>query len=717
MPSPDFHFDGPEDAELRVVPVPEGLLERLRGTALARDADLDAAIRDVPVPAGLPSWFRQPALQTDEGLDAALREVPVSAILSVRLRQVPKGRLRLNRMARWAAAASLLMAIGLSYFGAMIGFLISASPYAVEISPSGPISAQMADGPSPPGRPDPDFRTALSPLDSQPQPGPFADSTTSAPRLEPAGLEEPRGAPLSGRDDLFGDGTGGDLFLDVDLYRWGLLTAHRPFDDLPELRVVSGLIPRGIDWPLVEGSNRHILIRYGVHPFVSPASHPQLCGGLVPLGVDSSSYELTRRYLESGKLPPPDVVRTEEFLAAADHQFPRPKEQSMGLVTAAGPSPFGNPGLRLMQIGVQARELQLTAHQATYLILAVDVSASMRWGGRLAMIRGQLGTLLRGLGPKDRISLVVFSEDAHVLAEEAGPDDADRLLAVTETLWAEGSTNVGAGLREAYGVARRGAGTRRAAARLILLTDGLAEFPPGTRETIQARLADAVGQGIILDVIDLRQEKDPDPQLASFARAGGGKVHRATNADQLRWALLEIITGQSQLVATDARLKVTFNPKGVLEYRLLGHEAKAAAGLMPAHPEAGFHAGQAATALYEIRLRPGGGQEVAQVELTWRDPGRNQSHRTTRSIQRGQFGSSFVKAPLSLQAATLLAEAAEILRQSPYAISPGESPSRGLSEVLHRARQVDTQLSQRPSFAEFVSLLETAEKAKPYRGR
>jgi Ca-activated chloride channel family protein len=218
-------------------------------------------------------------------------------------------------------------------------------------------------------------------------------------------------------------------------------------------------------------------------------------------------------------------------------------------------------------------------------------------------------------------------------------------------------------------------------------------------------------------VIDLRQQEEPDPQLADFARSGGGKAHRATNGDQVRWALLEIVTGQSQLVAADARLKVTFNPKTVLEYRLLGHEAKAMAGLMPAHPEADFHTGQSATALYEIRLRKNGSQDVAAVELTWREPGSSKPRRLTRTVRRGQFGSSFTEAPLALQEAALVAQTAEVLRRSPYAVNSGGPPSLGLASVLQLVGHVDSRLYERPTFVRFVSLLDQAAKAKPHSGR
>ena len=714
MPSPGFNPDARQDAELRAVRIPETLLGRLRWAALADDEGLDAAVRDVPMPPRLLRRLRQPALDTDEGLDAALRDVPVPAEFYGRLRQVPRNWIRWARWTEWVAAASLLTVIGLSYFGAMIGFLIAAYSHSGEALPAKSISLLGAGYR---GQPEPDFSVAIPPGSSQPQQGPSGSSPTPVPDVELVRPDTPGRASAAGLSELFAGGSSASLFLDVGLHRWGVLTAHRQFDDLPELQLVAGLIPRGIDWPLVPGSNPHILLRFGVHPFVSPAAHLRLQSGLVPLGVDASSYELTRRYLEDGGLPPPDVVRTEEFLAAVDYGFPVASQQAMGLSIAAGPSPFGGPGLWLMQIGVQASQLPAGKHRPTYLVLAVDLSASMRWGGRLEMIRRELSGLVRRLGPEDRISLITFSEDAQVLAEEAGSDEADRLSAVIKLLAPRSSTNVGAGLREAYTVAARSAAGRETVTRVVLLTDGLAEFGAGTAEKIEQQLADAVERGILLDVIDLGQEREVDSQWADFARSGGGKVQRASNAEQLRWALWEIVSGQSQLVAADARLKVAFNPRAVLEYRLLGHEAKAMAGLMPAHPQADFHAGQSATALYEIRLAKDGPQEVAAVELTWREPGRGKPQSLCSTIRRGQFGPSFVAAPLSLQEAALVAEAAEVLRQSPYAVSFGDSPSLGLTRVLQLAGQADTRLYQRSSFVDFVLLVEQAARARPYRGK
>ena len=44
-------------------------------------------------------------------------------------------------------------------------------------------------------------------------------------------------------------------------------------------------------------------------------------------------------------------------------------------------------------------------------------------------------------------------------------------------------------------------------------------------------------------------------------------------------------------------------------------------GLIPAPLETDFHMGQSATALYEVRLKKGGGSDVAEVELWGKDHG------------------------------------------------------------------------------------------------
>jgi len=712
MPSPDSNSDAALEAELRAVPLPAGLLVRLRHAVLADDAGLDAAVREVPVPAGLLSSLRSIALADDAGLDEAIRDVPVPRQMAERLQRGPKRRMRARPVTAWSTAGSLWLAIGLSLSGAL--FLALVTVWRWSDAPDLPLP-----GPRPEvaGQPE-DSQLELSALAALAS---AAESEGSAiigpavpvPEVDLAGADAASAGTLAGAVDLFPGwqaGKGLDLLLDATPYSWPSVLGSGDVDALPELRTVPGPAPRGIKPPLVPGFDLDFYLRYGVHPFVRPAAHPKLQTSIVPLGVDTSSYDLTRRYLEGRELPRPSAVRTEEYLAAVCTEFPEPKRQPVGLSVAAGPSPFGGEGLTLLQIGVQGRRIRDDKHPPVHLVLVVDTSASMRWGGRLEAVQRALRKLVPHLGPDDRVSLLGFSEQADVLIEEAGPNDADALREAVAWLAPQKSTNVGAGLRRAYTIAQHLAAAGKSPVRVVLLTDGTAVMDQGAADLVKERLAEALDRNIRLDVIELGQSSEIDPQFAGFAQSAGGRTCRAASADQICWALLEGMTGKSQLIARDVGLKVTFNPKTVLEYRLLGHEASAIAGLMPDHPEADFFAGQSATALYEVRLTPTGGQDVATVELTWQPLGEGTRQQTTRTVRRKEFAAALVQSPASLQAAALVAETAEILRGVRAVRAP-----HTFGHVLELARGVHSELSRQPAFAEFVLMLQQAEKAKPYR--
>ena len=112
----------------------------------------------------------------------------------------------------------------------------------------------------------------------------------------------------------------------------------------------------------------------------------------VPLAVEPCSYQLARRYLERNEWPPADRLRSEEFLAAVDYNFPKPKRQDLGLIVAGGPSPISGEGFSLLQVGVQARQNDQASHAPLHLVLLVDCSTSMRWGRRMEIVRRACAT-------------------------------------------------------------------------------------------------------------------------------------------------------------------------------------------------------------------------------------------------------------------------------------------------------------------------------------
>jgi hypothetical protein len=496
--------------------------------------------------------------------------------------------------------------------------------------------------------------------------------------------------------------------------------------DMPELKRVPGLVRQGVSMPMVPSVDPSFLTLHRVHPFLTPASHPELRTSEVPLGVDASSLELTTRFLEDGELPPRDLLRTEEFLAGVDYSFPKPKRAPVGLHAAGVTSPFRGPGLFVVQFGVQARDIVEVPRDPVRLMLVVDVSASMRWGGRLEMVRQAIDRLIGLMKPDDRISIVKFSENAYILAEDIGHSEAPVLRRAIDELTPRSSTNLASGLRQAYATAQQATRNQGRPTRIVLLSDGLAGLDRVTVDRIEERLIEAAADGVTLHVVDLAQDPASaisDPILNRFAGAGDGSVHCSRNADQVFWALLDVLSGQSQLVASNVGLQVKFNPRCVAAYRLVGHESLVFAGLKPAPLATDFYAGQQATAVYEVVLRQKPEREVAVGQLMWTDPATGKQETHVSTLRRGQLSKTMADAALSVRVASVVAEAAEVLRDTPEVLllPNGRSIVRprlsrlSLAYVLQTGRQLDSGLAENQSYVRFLSMLEQAMSAKPSR--
>ncbi len=684
---------------------------------LEKDAWLEAQLKAVPLPEGLLERLRQIPLQADEGVDALLREVSIPEGLLARLRRLPIQRCWENRVYRWATAVSLLLIFGLWQLGWILSMVGSIPPLdwfskvpkqhlgrIGQLTEPLPMNLLVA-APS----------ASEKSLASQP----FgleaaAIQVEMDPALAKAGSVSPAEPDWSER--LWGLRRE-ELVLARTLMKWPMLASPLSIDG-EDLWTVPLPAPRGVDPPLVPGFPWGDYRRWGVHPFVIPAFHPHLTVSEVPLDVAPASFELARAYLSRGSLPPPEAIRTEEFLAAIDYKYPMPRAgQPLRLGIWAGPSLFRGGQFQMMQVGVQAAQVADGPRAGTSATLVLDCSSSMQWGARWALLVQALQMLTKSFGPKDRLHVVLFHTQAYVVGEDLGRDDMPELLEVLARQEPAGSTHAAEGLRYGYAVARRYGGEKGRRNRVILLTDGMVALDPVAEQRLGGLLAEAASEGIHLDVVDLGQERldeEPEPLLARLAQLGGGKAYRATSSRQILWALLESITGRSQRVAADVRLRVRFNPRMVISYRLLGHESRAIVGLKPPRLDTYFYSGQSGTALYELRLATGGPDDlIATAELCWRDPQSGQASSVQEKLFRKQVAGSVLQSPLPLQAAMLAAQTAELLRESPFA---GWIPTMAQPKaVLEAARHLDSRLLAWPSVQQMLDLLEKASTAKPYR--
>lgn len=712
----DHDFDPLLDPHLRDVPLPDGLLSRLRGQGRRQvgewpDPLFDSELRDVPVPRGLVARLQQIAV--DQELDEQLRDVQLPWGLLARLHNIPLARPRV-RLSRLAVAASLFMLISGAYLALLGGLFASlrpragASPEALEILYNGPLEIESAAGEDDDVVP---IAFDLSPRETVPR-IPLMD-------VQFVSYRPPTIGPVS---ELTMDVDGGlDLWQDIFLLRYGPIGApDRSADDLPTLDPAP-LPPRGgVEPPLTRHYNRRFLLLHDVHPPVFPDRDDALGDVAVPLSTSTASFDLADRLIQEHRLPSEDEIRVEDFLAAMQVHPRRPQSRTVALRTSAGPSVFRRqlspqlakelnwqPGpASLLHVDVQAGRVVADGRAGRHMTVVVDVSASMRWADRLERTRRALRQVVEHLGPRDRLSLVVFNDQVVRIVEAAGADRAAELCEAIDRLEAKGGTNIAAALQRGVSVALGGVLESGLQQRLVLITDGRADLTDKSAAQVETMLAFAADQGLRFSLYELNDGQPADEGLARLAAAARGDIERNLSDSRLTWSLVELSTGQSSLVARDVVLTLKFRPQAVAAYRLLGHEQTSLAGLLPVEVQAELKSGQAAGALFELWLKPGGEDHVGQAVLEWVDPATGESHKCVQRISRLQFAASFAEASPYLQAAAIAAETAEVLRGSPF-VDPAD---RELKRVLDLAESVNFELSRRPEFQRFVTFIEQAQR-------
>ncbi len=711
--------DSQLDRELKNVPVPDGLLDRLRGVAAWDDAEIDASLVDIAIPSGM--MDRLHAAVDDEMLDEAIRDVSVPTGLLTRLRVVPASRRR-RRWPRVAVAASLFLLIGSAYLASLLTISSFVRPLEV---------VEMVDVTLPYDGPlevESQFVDELADFDFvvRHEPNVAKDEQLD---LLPSLAEylAPSSGPVS---ELFADMKEGTRFEDdFLLIKFRLLGAPLVIDEeIPYLDRTPQLPARGIKPPRIRQFNDLFLLRHDVHPPVIPAEHELLQSVEVPLSTETTSFDLTLREIDKGRLPNARDICVEDFLAAVgDYLSPAPANR-VALQVSGGPSKFGRQlsaplaselgwpralarqPAGLIHVGVTAGAKTRPRAKPVHLTIALDISASMRWDDRLTMARRAIKQLIPHLGTDDRISLIAFNEQIVHHVEAVRRDQSLELTRALDKLKAHGGTNLSTGLPAAITVALgQPWDDKPRAQKLVLITDGHSELRNESALLAEELVEQAAGYGLKFSVIELDDELGNDQVLTNLADAADGRFHSIKDPERLRWTLVETLTGTAALAATDVRLKVTLRPQVVTAYRLFGHEAKTLAGLAPVAIESELHQRESAGALFEVWLRPGSADLVGWAEVEWREPETGEARRIRRRISRSEFATSFYDFPVPLQAAAVAAEAAEVLRQSPFAAS---ARTRSLQPVLDVTETVNSTLAAQPSFRNFVLKLKNIERVR-----
>ena len=331
------------------------------------------------------------------------------------------------------------------------------------------------------------------------------------------------------------------------------------------------------------------------------------------LDVDTGSYSNVRRFLNQGRLPPADAVRTEELINyfAYSDAAPTNRDAPFAVTTEVAPSPW-NPKTHLLRIGVKTWAPPPERLPPANLVFLMDVSGSMKSPDKLPLVKQSLRLLVRRLGAQDRVALVAYAGASGVVLEPTPGDRKATIEAAIDRLEAGGPTHGAAGIQLAYAKAREGfipGGINR----VLLATDG--DFNVGVvgHDALVDLVKRERAHGVALTTLGFGTGNYNERLMEQLADHGDGAYAYIDDLQEARKVLVENLGGTLLTVARDAKVQVEFNPSAVSEYRLIGYENRQLRREDFANDrvDAGdVGAGQSVTALYEIALAGSGGERV-----------------------------------------------------------------------------------------------------------
>ena len=436
------------------------------------------------------------------------------------------------------------------------------------------------------------------------------------------------------------------------------------------------------------------------------------------IDVDTASYSNLRRFINNGKLPPADAVRTEELINYFSYEYQQPQgEQPFSVTTEMGDCPW-QPNHKLVMIGLQGKNIVAEDLPPSNLVFLIDVSGSMNTPNKLPLLKTTFKMLVKELREQDKVSIVVYAGRAGLVLEPTAGSDKNTILAAIDSLQAGGSTAGGEGLQLAYKIAKEAFMTE-GNNRVILATDGDFNVGVSSEGELTRLIEERRNDGIFLSVLGFGMGNMKDNKMEALADKGNGNYAYIDNALEAKKVMVSQLAGTLYTIAKDVKLQVEFNPAKVKSYRLIGYENRVLdkVDFNNDKKDAGeMGAGHSVTAFYEIiptesqevrgtvdslvyqqsQLVPS--DELLQVKLRYKKPTADTSILFIKGMSDHSQGISSE----NYRFAAAVAEYAMLLRNSEF---KGQSSYQQVLELARGAKGHDKEGYR----AEFIRLVELSQ--------
>lgn len=227
---------------------------------------------------------------------------------------------------------------------------------------------------------------------------------------------------------------------------------------------------------------------------------------------------------------------------------------------------------RYLAITVTAPEGQGEAtRRPVDLGVVMDTSGSMAAQGKIDQARRAAKILAQQMGPGDVYSLTTFNDVPTVVIPAAPVRDAGAISLALDRIYEGGGTNLFGGMERGAAEVKRSAeaGT---SARVVILSDGIANTGVVDDEALVRYAASLAGEGVAVSTIGLGLEFNED-LLARMADVGGGSYHFVDRASELQGVFSDELDRVATVIAHSTNLEIRL-ADGVTPIEVIGWDAR-----------------------------------------------------------------------------------------------------------------------------------------------
>jgi Ca-activated chloride channel family protein len=204
------------------------------------------------------------------------------------------------------------------------------------------------------------------------------------------------------------------------------------------------------------------------------------------------------------------------------------------------------------------------------LAVVLDRSGSMT-GAKLEKTKQAAMQLVDRLAPNDIFSLVTFSDEARVLVPAQRVEDKDALKERIESIQADGSTALYAGVKMGADQLQEFFSSKRIN-RIILLSDGLANVGPSSTRDLRRLGSDLAERGISATTIGVGDDYNED-LMAGLAEASDANYYYVKDTEKLPEIFAKELGEMLTVAARDVRIEIVC-PDGVKPLGFIGRAEK-----------------------------------------------------------------------------------------------------------------------------------------------